>query len=133
MNRKRFKAEEIVNKLREVDVHLSEGQTVAQACKQIGVTGLTYYITDIVQGLDALRGLPTLFAHAVLGCPADLCEHQSLSHNRCDRRARMANCTNAERNTGSGAAQLRTRRPSKSLLRLPACSMAVGFPLVDGS
>ena len=43
MNRKRFKAEEIVNKLREADVLLSKGQTVAHACKQIGVTGVTYY------------------------------------------------------------------------------------------
>ncbi len=43
MNRRRFKAEEIVNKLREADVLLSKGQTVAQACKQIGVTGFTYY------------------------------------------------------------------------------------------
>ncbi len=43
MNRKRFKAEEIVNKLREADVHLAKGQTVAQACKQIGVTDFTYY------------------------------------------------------------------------------------------
>ena len=43
MNRKRFKAEEIVNKLREADVVLSRGKTVAQACKQIGVTGVTYY------------------------------------------------------------------------------------------
>ncbi len=42
MNRKRFKAEEIVNKLREADVLLSRGRTVAQACKQIGVTGFTY-------------------------------------------------------------------------------------------
>ncbi len=43
MNRKRFKAEEIVNKLREADVLLSKGQTVSQACKQIGLTGFTYY------------------------------------------------------------------------------------------
>ncbi len=43
MTRKRFKPEEIVNKLREADVVLSKGQTVAQACKQIGVTGFTYY------------------------------------------------------------------------------------------
>ena len=43
MNRKRFKVEEIVNKLREADVHLAKGQTVAQACKQIGVTEQTYY------------------------------------------------------------------------------------------
>ena len=38
MTRKRFKPEDIVNKLREADALLSKGQTVAQACKQIGVT-----------------------------------------------------------------------------------------------
>ena len=43
MNRKRFKAEEIVNKLREADVLLSQGHSVAQSCKQIGVTSVTYY------------------------------------------------------------------------------------------
>ena len=43
MPRKRFAAEEIVNKLREADVLLSKGQTVALACKQIGVTDQTYY------------------------------------------------------------------------------------------
>jgi transposase-like protein len=41
--RKRFSAEEIVNKLREADVLLSKGQTVAHACKQLGVTEQTYY------------------------------------------------------------------------------------------
>ena len=43
MSRKRFKPEEIVNKLREADVLLSQGKTVPQACKQIGVTDQTYY------------------------------------------------------------------------------------------
>ena len=43
MGRKRHTAEEIVNKLREADVHLAKGQTVAQACKAIGVTEQTYY------------------------------------------------------------------------------------------
>ena len=43
MARKRFSAEQIVNKLREADVLLSQGRTVAQACKQIGVTDQTYY------------------------------------------------------------------------------------------
>jgi transposase-like protein len=44
MSRKtRHSAEQIVNKLREADVLLSKGQTVAQACKQIGVTDQTYY------------------------------------------------------------------------------------------
>ena len=43
MSRKRFKPEEIVNKLREADVLLSQGKNIAQACKQIGVTDQTYY------------------------------------------------------------------------------------------
>ncbi len=43
MSRKRFKPEEIVNRLREADVLLSQGKTVTQACKQIQVTEQTYY------------------------------------------------------------------------------------------
>jgi transposase-like protein len=43
MSRKRFSAEEIVNKLRESDVLIARGQSIAQACKQIGVTDQTYY------------------------------------------------------------------------------------------
>ena len=43
MSRKRFKPEEIVNKLREADVLIAKGHTVAQACKRIGVTDFTYY------------------------------------------------------------------------------------------
>jgi len=43
MPRKRFSAEQIVNKLREADVLLSQGQTIAQTCKQIGITDQTYY------------------------------------------------------------------------------------------
>ncbi len=43
MSRKRFSAEEIVNKLRAADVALAKGATVAQACKQLGITDQTYY------------------------------------------------------------------------------------------
>jgi len=43
MARKRYSAEEIVNKLREAEVLIAKGTTVAQACKQIGVTDQTYY------------------------------------------------------------------------------------------
>ena len=43
MARKRYKPEEIVNKLREVDVALATGKTVSEACRTIGVTGHTYY------------------------------------------------------------------------------------------
>lgn len=40
---KRYTTEQIVNKLREVEVLLSQGKPVAQAAKQIGVTEQTYY------------------------------------------------------------------------------------------
>ena len=43
MPRKRHKAEEIVAKLRQVDVLVSQGQAVADAVRQIGVTEVTYY------------------------------------------------------------------------------------------
>lgn len=43
MRRKRHKAEEIVNKLRQADVELSKENTVAGVCKLIGVTEQTYY------------------------------------------------------------------------------------------
>ncbi|MCP4511756.1 MAG: transposase [Fuerstiella sp.] len=43
MPRKRFKTEQIIQKLREADVLLSQGKDVAAACRQIGVTDNTYY------------------------------------------------------------------------------------------
>jgi transposase-like protein len=43
MARKRYKAEEIVGKLRQVDVLTSQGQSVAEAIRQIGVSEVTYY------------------------------------------------------------------------------------------
>ena len=43
MSRKRHTPEEIVSKLRQVDVLVSQGQTVADAIRAIGVTEVTYY------------------------------------------------------------------------------------------
>ena len=43
MPRRRFTAEQIIQKLREVEVALSKGQSAGQACKKIGVTEQTYY------------------------------------------------------------------------------------------
>jgi putative transposase len=43
MPKKRHKPEEIVAKLRQVDVVVSQGQSVADAVRQIGVTEVTYY------------------------------------------------------------------------------------------
>ena len=43
MPRKRHKPEEIVAKLRQVDVFVSQGRSVADAVRAIGVTEVTYY------------------------------------------------------------------------------------------
>jgi len=43
MARKRFKPEEIVAKLRQVEVLQSQGMAVIDAIRQIGVTEVTYY------------------------------------------------------------------------------------------
>ena len=43
MPRRRHKPEEIVAKLRRVDVLVSQGQSVADAVRGIGVTEVTYY------------------------------------------------------------------------------------------
>jgi transposase-like protein len=43
MKRNRFSAEQIVNKLRQAEVLLAQGQTVAQASKALGITEQTYY------------------------------------------------------------------------------------------
>ncbi len=43
MVRKAFKPEQIINKLREVEVLLSQGSTVGEASRKLGVTEQTYY------------------------------------------------------------------------------------------
>ena len=43
MPKKRYNAEEIIHKLRGADVLRSQGKTVSQACKQLGVSDQTYH------------------------------------------------------------------------------------------
>jgi putative transposase len=43
MARKRHTAEQIIHKLREVEIALSQGRLVSEACKQIEVTQQTFY------------------------------------------------------------------------------------------
>src|ERR1700751_4664374 len=77
MARKRYKAEEIVAKLRQVDVLTSQGQSMADAIRQIGVSEVSYYtiigdwlraevqyLASIAAGLDSWAG-PA--GHAVTG------------------------------------------------------------------
>ena len=44
MSRKRFTAEQIIGLLREAEVRLSQGRTVGQACREMGITEQTLYI-----------------------------------------------------------------------------------------
>jgi transposase-like protein len=43
MARELFKPEQIINKLREAEVILSQGATVGEASRKIGITEQTYY------------------------------------------------------------------------------------------
>ena len=43
MSAKLYRPEEIISKLREADILIGQGKTVAQAIKAIGVADVTYY------------------------------------------------------------------------------------------
>ncbi len=43
MGRKRFTVEQIIRKLREAEVKLAKGLSVAQVAKKLGITEQTYY------------------------------------------------------------------------------------------
>ncbi len=43
MGRKTYTAEQIINKLREVEIIISQGTSISEASRKIGVTEQTYY------------------------------------------------------------------------------------------
>ncbi len=43
MAKKKHTVEQIIGKLREAEVRLSQGETVAQVCRSLGVSEQTYY------------------------------------------------------------------------------------------
>lgn len=43
MPKKNYSPEDIITKLREVEIHCKKGMTIAEGCRQIGVTEATYY------------------------------------------------------------------------------------------
>ncbi len=43
MARKRFTPEQIINHLRDAEILVNQGQTVAEACRQISIVEKTYY------------------------------------------------------------------------------------------
>ena len=43
MVRKNFTPEQIINKLREAEIHINQGISISQASRKIGITQQTYY------------------------------------------------------------------------------------------
>jgi len=43
MPKKRYTPEQIINKLREAEILLSQGNTIRVVCKKIGISDFTYY------------------------------------------------------------------------------------------
>ena len=65
MPKKRYTVEEIIHKLRKSDVLLSQGKTVSQACRQLGVSDQTYYRSRKIYGgmkVDQAKRLKELAA-----------------------------------------------------------------------
>ena len=43
MARKNYTVEQIIVKLREVELNCNQGKTIAEACRELGITEQTYY------------------------------------------------------------------------------------------
>jgi putative transposase len=43
MAKKTYTPEQIINKLREAEIHLSQGSSIGEASRKIGITDQTYY------------------------------------------------------------------------------------------
>ena len=43
MGRRNFTTEQIINKLREAEIHINQGISISEASRKIGVTQQTYY------------------------------------------------------------------------------------------
>ncbi len=43
MARTRYRAGEIISKLREADIHISQGRSVAETIRSLGICNVTYY------------------------------------------------------------------------------------------
>ena len=43
MPRKRYRPEDILYKLREADIHISQGKTVAETIRVLGISDVSYY------------------------------------------------------------------------------------------
>ena len=55
MRKKRHTADQIIAKLREAEVALSQGGTVPEACRKLGIAEQTYYRLGWTTGVQAAR------------------------------------------------------------------------------
>jgi putative transposase len=113
MPKKRYTPEEIVAKLRQVDVVVSQGQNIADAIRQIGVREVTYYRwrqeygglkADQVKRLKELEQENSRLGRAV----SDLTLDKLILHAHSDEVARafrddVARCSDMMSPRGSGA------------------------------
>src|SRR5829696_4697625 len=122
MPRKRHKPEEIVAKLRQVDVLVSQGQSVAEAVRSIGVTEVTYYRwrqefgglkSDQVKRLKALETENTRLRRAIADLTLDKLILQEAARGTSKPRASPG--LHRARSPGAGcirASRLRGARPA---------------------
>jgi len=134
MPRKRFSAEQIVNKLREADVLLSKGQTIAQACKQIGVTDQTYYRwrreygglkVDQAKRLKALEIVRLAARHPQLPCNRFI---EEISKSTMSHHWRVLREAGLIRQVGEGTSRLNSLRREELDKRFPGM---LDFVLLD--
>jgi hypothetical protein len=93
MGRKRHKPEEIIAKLRQVDVLTAQGTPVVEAIRSIGVTEVTYYRWHVLWfGIFASMIAPCYVpSHAVLrGSFANPFANSSPAHVRLTRHSSLS-------------------------------------------
>ena len=77
MGRRRHTPEQVINKLREAEVAIAEGSTVAEASRRIGVTGQTFYRWRTEYGglrIDQARRLKRLESENGWRYPQKVCK-----------------------------------------------------------
>jgi putative transposase len=57
MTRNKYTPEQIINKLREAEIHISQGNSICEASRKIGVTEQTYYRWR--REYEGMRGRPS--------------------------------------------------------------------------
>ena len=96
MPQKKHKPEEIVAKLRQVDVLVSQGQSVAEAVRSISVTQFTYY-----RWRKEFGGLKTDQVKRLKGCCQTNANQSPFAQSNSGIRLRVGRATRRERRHGT--------------------------------